>query len=165
MNIIVLGVSGVGKTTIGEQLARRLGFNFADADQYHSPENVKKMSAGIPLTDADRWPWLDCLHDLLRDSLANNEDLVLACSALKQIYRDRLDNDVPVTWVYLKGTPEVIRKRMEERHGHFAHENLLVSQLATLEEPKDAITVDADKSVDEIVHDVISKLPKATSAS
>lgn len=159
MIIVVLGVSGVGKTTIGMELARRLNFEFADADSYHPEANVQKMAAGIPLTDEDRWPWLAKLHDLMKDRADNRRDLVLACSALKESYRQELEEGVAVTWVYLKGSPAVIQERLRERHGHFMTEQLLNSQFSALEEPADAITVNADETVDEVVKAILSRLP------
>lgn len=162
MIIVVLGVAGVGKTTIGVELARKLNVEFADADSYHSPENVRKMSAGVPLTDDDRWPWLARLHELMKDRAEKGLDLVLACSALREVYRAKLAEGLTVTWIYLKGSPAVIRERLHERHGHYATEGLLASQLETLEEPKGVITVNADDSVDLIVQNIMAQLPGRT---
>lgn len=160
MIIVVLGVSGVGKTTVGMELARRLVFEFADADAYHPEANVQKMASGIPLTDEDRWPWLAKLHELMEDRFDRRFDLVLACSALKESYRQKLEEGVPVTWVYLKGSPAVIQERLHERHGHFMTEQLLNSQFSALEEPADAITVNADVSVEEVVDSILARLPR-----
>lgn len=157
-SIVVMGVAGVGKTTIGKELARRLGYTFVDADQYHSPENVRKMSAGIPLTDADRGPWLDKLNSVLRDFLSRATPVVLASSALKESYRETIGAGVNPAWIYLEAPAEVIRKRLADRHGHFATTRLLASQLEMLEEPQGAITVDASGRPDNIVQEVLTKL-------
>lgn len=158
MNVVVMGVSGAGKTTIGSELAKALGSEFLDADDYHSAENKAKMHAGIPLTDADRLPWLQTLNKVLQERNQQQRSVVLACSALKDTYRDLLETGVEIKWVYLKGSPEVIRERLQERHGHFAGETLLTSQLATLEEPRNAIVADADQPVSEIVKHILSQL-------
>jgi gluconokinase len=159
--VVVMGVSGVGKTTIGIELARQFNCEFLDADDYHSPENKAKMHAGIPLTDADRLPWLQTLNKILQTHEQQQRCAVLACSALRDSYRDLLTKGVRIEWVYLKGSPEVIRGRLQERHGHFAGETLLTSQLATLEEPTNAIVVDADRPVAEIVNGLLSRLPSS----
>ena len=153
-----MGVSGAGKTTIGQLLASRLGWNFVDGDDYHSPENIQKMRSGIPLTDADRAPWLDTLRALIADWSASRKNTVLACSALKQAYRERLQVSPEVKIVYLKGTPEVLRQRLHTRTGHFMTERMLASQLASLEVPEDAVAVDADRSPAEIVTEIQSRL-------
>ena len=139
MIVLVMGVAGVGKTTIGEQLAHALGWRFIDADDYHPPENVAKMKSGTPLEDADRWPWLARLNKLLKDE----QRAVLACSALKERYRERLlqgihDHRV----VYLYGAPELIRSRMASRTHKYMPASLLDSQLAALEPPADAVAID-----------------------
>jgi gluconokinase len=139
MILLVMGVAGVGKTTIGEPLARALGWRFLDADDYHPPENVAKMKAGIPLQDADRWPWLGRLNRELKDL----DNAVLACSALKESYRERLAQGIPdFTVVYLHGSAALIRARLESRQHRYMPAGLLDSQLATLEPPARAIAID-----------------------
>jgi len=158
MIIVVMGVTGVGKTTIGTALANHLGYKFEDADTYHSAGNIEKMSHGIPLTDADRLPWLESMHAMLERHAAQAESVVLACSALRQSYRDILGRNLIVTWVYLKASPEAILERIEHRHGHFAKEDLLKSQFDTLEEPRDVVVVNADPPVDVVVEEAIEKV-------
>ena len=158
MIVVVMGVSGVGKSTVGGELAARLNCEFLDADDYHSAENKAKMHAGIPLTDADRLPWLRALNKILQEHEQQQKSAVLACSALKDSYRDLLETGVTIKWVYLKGSPEVIRERLLERHGHFAGETLLTSQLATLEEPANAIVVNADQPVEDIMKQLLPRL-------
>lgn len=144
MIAIVMGVSGCGKTTVGKALAADLGWTFLDADDFHPAANIQKMSNGVPLTDEDRWPWLDALRDRLHDLNDANQSVVLACSALKQTYRVRLASAADdIRWIYLQGTPEQIRGMMERRKGHFMNPGLLASQFAALEEPADALVVPA----------------------
>jgi gluconokinase len=139
MIVLVMGVAGVGKTTIGEALARELGWPFIDADDYHPPENVAKMKAGIPLEDADRWPWLR----LLNEELKSRRDAVLACSALKASYRERLAQGIrDFTTVHLHGDFALIHERMKSRRHRYMPAALLESQFAALEPPADAIRVD-----------------------
>ncbi|HUM06565.1 MAG TPA: gluconokinase [Terriglobales bacterium] len=161
MIILIMGVAGSGKTTVGEALAAQLGWEFADADDYHPAANVAKMASGIPLTDEDRAPWLDRLRELILSWITANKNGVLACSALKQAYRDRLEMGPEVRVVYLKGARELFRERLLARHGHYMRESMLNSQLATLEEPSDAIVVEADAAVERIVADILEKLQKS----
>ena len=138
-----MGVTGCGKTTVGEMLAKECGWEFYDADDFHPEENVAKMQRGEPLTDEDRWPWLDRLNALLRDRERLGGNLVLACSALKQRYRERLARDCALRFVFLDCDRETIRARLAERRGHYMNPKLLDSQFATLERPGDALRLDA----------------------
>ena len=158
MIVIVMGTTGSGKTTIGTLLAKRLGCEFVDADDFHPPANVEKMKHGTPLTDADREPWLKALHDKIVEWTAEKRNVVLACSALRQSYRDELRASPDAKFVYLKGSYELFSQRVLGRKGHFAKQDLLASQFATLEEPTDAITVDATKSPEQIVSEVRRQL-------
>jgi gluconokinase len=158
MIVIVMGTTGSGKTTVGSLLAKRLGWEFVDADDFHPPANVEKMKHGIPLTDADRMPWFKILHDKIAAWIAERRSVVLACSALKQSYRDELTVGPEVKFVYLKGSYELFSTRVLGRKGHFAKQDLIASQFATLEEPRDAITVDATPSPEAIVEEVRRKL-------
>jgi gluconokinase len=158
MIAIVMGTTGSGKTTIGSLLAKRMGWEFVDADDFHPPENVEKMKHGIPLTDRDREPWLKTLHDKIVEWNAEKRNVVLACSALKQSYRDELRANSAVKFVYLKGSYQLFSQRVLARRGHFAKEDLLASQFATLEEPTDAITVDATPPPEQIVSEVRRQL-------
>jgi len=155
--ILLMGVQGSGKTTVGRALAERLGWRFADADEFHPPENIAKMAGGIPLNDADRAPWLTALRAEIDGTLADFSDLVLTCSALKERYRRQLLTD-GVELVYLRGTPELIASRLGARAGHFAKVDLLASQFADLEEPTNAFTVDVSLSVEQIVREITESL-------
>lgn len=151
---IVMGVSGSGKTTMARMLADATGGEWLDADDFHPPENKAKMSAGIPLTDDDRWGWLDRLNAELHIAAGKGKPVFLACSALKQKYRDRLTAGLPqARFVYLKGSLELIGSRMAGRKNHFMPAKLLESQFATLEEPKDAIVLDISKTAAQLLDD------------
>jgi len=154
--LIVMGVSACGKTSVGQILASRLRWDFYDADDFHPPENIAKMTAGIALGDDDRAPWLAALHDLIASCLARDRPGVLACSALKDRYRQiLLAGNSGVEIVYLKGGYDLICSRMAARTGHYMTPDLLRSQFEDLEEPVGALTVDAALPVDEIVESVI----------
>jgi gluconokinase len=153
---IVMGVSGCGKSSVGKALAQSLGWDFYDADDFHPPENVAKMASGIPLDDSDRAPWLASLNELISSSLKADKPGVLACSALKERYRQRLmDGNDGVQIVYLKGSYDLIWSRMEKRTDHYMKPHMLKSQFGTLEEPVNALTVDISLSVDEIVQEIL----------
>jgi gluconokinase len=154
MIIILMGPTGVGKTTVGEMLGRELGWEFADADRFHSPANVEKMSKGIALTDADRAPWLESLRSKIQDWIAAGQNGILACSALKKSYREILNVGPEVKWVYLKGTFAEIAKRVAERKGHYAKVSLVASQFEALEEPTDALDIDVNQTPEEIAAEI-----------
>ncbi|MGC2185008.1 MAG: gluconokinase [Terriglobales bacterium] len=158
MILVVMGVTGAGKTTIGILLAQRLGWEFVDADSFHSPGNVEKIRLGIPLDDADRAPWLRSMRQAMEGWVTERRHVVLACSALKHTYRDELCIAGETRFVYLKGSYDLIYQRLRQRHGHFASEKILASQFATLEAPDDAITVSIDRSADEIVAEIMQAL-------
>jgi len=159
MVVVLMGVSGAGKTTIGRLLADQLGWKFHDADDLHSDANKAKMASGVALTDADRAPWLASICDLIAESLARSTNVVLACSALKQSYRDQLVVDPErVKMVYLKGSREVIGARVAHRLSHFMNKGLLDSQFETLEEPHDALIVDVAGTPESIVENIRAKL-------
>jgi len=161
MIVIIMGVTGVGKSTVGQLLAQSTGWPLYDADDYHSPANVEKMRAGIPLTDDDRWPWLDRLNALLRAADSKQESAILACSALKQKYRDRLQKELGnVRWVHLKGDIELIRARLKQRRGHYMNPALLQSQFDALEPPGDAIVIDVSDSPATLARRVLIALGK-----
>ena len=158
MIIILFGVSGSGKTTVGRLLAERLGWDFLDADDFHSPDNVERMRSGLPLDDDDRKGWLVSLRKLISEQLTFKKDTVLACSALKKDYREYLTVSDRVKFVFLKGDYSAIEERLKLRHGHFMNPNLLKSQFQTLEEPTThEFTVDANLTAEELVKR-ISKL-------
>jgi gluconokinase len=151
-----MGVSGCGKTTVGKALAAKLGWDFYDADDFHTPEGIAKMSSGTPLNDDDRAPWLASLHTLISTCLKENKHGVLACSALKECYRQKLlVGNQGVLLVYLKGDYDLIWARMIERSGHYMKPELLKSQYEVLEEPMHGLVVDVSLAVDEIVAQIL----------
>lgn len=157
--VVVMGVTGSGKSTIGRLLAERLGWDFEDADVYHPEANIAKMATGIPLDDRDRVPWLQTLRALIDERLDAERSLVLACSALKQDYRDVLSRSRgEVDFVYLKGSRELIGSRLQERTGHYMKPELLDSQFEALEEPKEALVVDINRSPEELVERLAREL-------
>jgi gluconokinase len=159
--VIVFGVSGAGKTTIGKLLAHELGWRFIEADDFHPAANVEKMRSGHPLTDEDRWPWLERLREQSRRSLAAGENAVLACSALKRAYRDRLRVSEEVKFVFLNGDFALVEKQLRSRRGHFMDPDLLQSQFDDLEEPQPdehVLTVELGGTPEEIVHEIKTKL-------
>jgi gluconokinase len=167
MMVVVMGVSGAGKTTVGNALAESLGWEFLDADEFHPESNVAKMAAGTPLTDADRWPWLDRLNAELRGRDANGSNAVLACSALKDAYRARLMANLrAVRLVFLRGNFESIRARMQARKHKYMPASLLQSQFDTLEPPVNALEVDATldipAAVERIAEDLATRGPPRT---
>ena len=161
--IIVMGVSGAGKTSVAQLLAQRLGCAFVEGDRLHPDANVEKMAKGIPLTDEDRWPWLDLVGGELAAARARGESVVVTCSALKKVYRERLReaSGGSLNFVFLAGAVDVLEKRMGERKGHFMPVSLLHSQLATLESPvneEGVVTVDIDASLETIVDRAVTAL-------
>ena len=160
MILVLMGVSGSGKTTVGKELTRQLGWTFADADDFHPPANVEKMHHGIPLNDEDRRPWLAAIHQRLLEAARRGESVVLACSALKHEYRDYLQHEEPerIFFVYLSGSEELIQQRLAARKGHFMNPNLLHSQFETLEPPEHAIQIDIASPPDQIAAEIRRKL-------
>jgi gluconokinase len=164
MIVILMGVTGTGKTTVGHALAQATGWTFADADDFHSEANKEKMHSGIPLTDADRAPWLAALHRQIFQWTSQNQNAILACSALKESYRDTLAQGLPpnaIRWVYLTGPVDLIRQRLQARHGHYMPALLLPSQLATLEPPRDAIRIEVNQPVPTMVQEILAALQSA----
>ncbi len=155
--VIVMGVSGSGKTTVGEAVAERLGWTFYDGDNFHPKENVAKMSSGTPLTDKDREPWLETLNQLIAKNLEEKKSLVVACSALKETYRQHLarGHEEQTKFVYLEGDFETIYTRMQTRQ-HFMKPAMLKSQFETLEKPINAMVIDIRQSEDEVVDDILA---------
>jgi carbohydrate kinase (thermoresistant glucokinase family) len=159
--VVVMGVSGVGKTTIGAALAQQLGWRFLDADDYHPPENVAKMAAGTPLTDADRRPWLEAINRELWKSDSRNEDLVLACSALKEAYRRRLlDGISRYEVVFLNGDRDLIRARLSARRHRYMPATLLESQFAALEPPARGIEINVTARIADCVDAIVARLDR-----
>jgi gluconokinase len=160
MVVVLMGVSGVGKTTVGKILAADLGWTFVEADDFHPPGNVEKMRAGTPLTDGDRRPWLRALRGRIDEACGREEDAVLACSALKAEYREYLQRGCPtdVCYVYLRGSAELIRRRLEGRDGHFMNPALLESQFEALEPPEGDIQVNATPPPEVIAAEIRRRL-------
>jgi gluconokinase len=156
-----MGVSGSGKSTVGWALSQRLGWPFFDGDDFHSEENVSKMARGIALTDADRKPWLDRLSELISKNVNDGRSVVVACSALKRAYRDRLREAAKdILIAYLQGDYILISRRMRERPDHLMKTDMLRSQLASLEEPDNALTINSDQDVNVIVDELIKRIPR-----
>lgn len=158
MIVIVMGVVGAGKTTIGRLLAEQLRWDFADADDYHPGANVEKIRHGIALDDDDRRPWLERLRVAITQWIAEERNVVLACSALKRSYRQELDVGSEVRFVFLKGDASLIAKRLRAREGHFAGEQILASQFADLEEPEGAVIAEIDSTPQQIVSEIREQL-------
>jgi gluconokinase len=159
--VIVFGVSGAGKTTIGKLLTQGVGWRFYEADDFHSQANIDKLRRGIPLTDEDRWPWLESLRQLIKRSLEAGENAVLACSALKRAYREQLRVSDEVKFVFLHGDYALIEKQLRQRRGHFMNPELLRSQFTDLEEPKsdeDVLTIELRRTPQKIVDEIKAKL-------
>jgi gluconokinase len=159
MVLILMGVTGAGKTTVGDLLARKIGWRFYDADDLHPAANKEKMHQAIPLTDEDRLPWLNAVRALIEKCLSEGTDAVIACSALRQAYRDVLQLDpATVKFVYLKGSRALIEQRLAQRTGHFMNKDLLQSQFDTLEEPADAFAVDVSGDPESVVYLICARL-------
>ena len=161
MIVIVFGVSGAGKTTIGKLLAEELGWRFYEADDFHSRANIEKMRRGVPLTDEDRWPWLDRLRQLIKKCVGACENAVLACSALKRAYRQHLRVSGEVKFVFLRGDYALIAKQLRSRRGHFMNPALLRSQFADLEEPRpdeEVLTIKLGRTPQQLVEEIKTKL-------
>ncbi|MGJ8639742.1 MAG: gluconokinase [Opitutaceae bacterium] len=159
--ILLMGVSGVGKTTIGEALAEKLSYTFLDADDFHSQENRDKMASGQPLNDADRLPWLEHIHSHVSEQLKQGSSIILACSALKQSYRETLlqgDLLASSKTVWLDANKETLQQRTQQRSGHFMPASLLESQCKTLETPVDALRIDANRDIDHILQSITASI-------
>jgi gluconokinase len=159
--VIIFGVSGAGKTTVGKLLARELGWRLIEADDFHSAANIEKMRSGRPLTDEDRWPWLERLREQIERSLAAGENVVMACSSLKRAYRDYLRVSDEVKFVFLRGDFALIQKQLRSRPAHFMNPALLQSQFDDLEEPRpaeDVLTIELGRTPEKIVNEIEAKL-------
>ncbi len=161
MIVVLFGVSGAGKTTVGKLLARNLGWHFLEADDFHPEQNIAKMRAGHPVTEQDRWPWLERMRQEIKQCIAAGDNAVLVCSALKRKYRDFLRANRSVKFVFLRGDHALIEKRLRQRRGHFMNPHLLQSQFADLEEPhpdENVVTIDVGRSPGELVEKIRIKL-------
>ena len=158
MIILLMGVTASGKSTVGKRLALELGWRFLEGDDFHSPENVEKLRQGEPLNDEDRKPWLEAIRGAIRTAIDRGENAVIACSALKEPYRRMLQVSEQVIFVYLKATIPLIQERLKRRVGHFMNPNLIQSQFDALEEPEDALQIDAGSTLAEIVQVIRNKL-------
>ena len=161
MIIVVFGVSGVGKTTVSKLLARELGWQFLEADDFHPTANIEKMRSGLPLTDEDRWPWLNCLREQIEQLLFAGKNAVLACSALKRAYRDHLRVSDEIKFVFLRGDYSLVEKQLRVRRRHFMNPDLLQSQFDDLEEPlpdENGLTIEMGRTPEEIVARIEAKL-------
>jgi gluconokinase len=161
VEIIIFGVSGAGKTTVGELLARELGWRFYEADDFHSPASIEKMRGGVPLTDEDRRPWLENLRELIKRRVAANVSAVLACSALKRVYRKHLRVSAEVKLVFLRGDYELVAKQLRHRRGHFMNPGLLRSQFADLDEPRsdeEVLIIELGRTPHELVREIKTEL-------
>ena len=166
MTVIIFGVSGAGKTTVGKLLSRQFGWRFVEADDFHPAANIEKMRSGHPLTDGDRWPWLDRLRRQIEQLFSARENAVLACSALKRAYRDRLRVNDEVKFVFLRGDHALVEKQLRSRHGHFMDANLLQSQFDDLEEPQpdeNVLLIELGRPPEEIAERIEAKLNLAGS--
>ena len=158
MILLLMGVAGAGKTTVGGALQKTLGWPYLDADDFHSAANRAKMANGIPLQDEDRWPWLDRIAQDIRARIRRGESAIVGCSALKESYRKRLLIDPQVKLVYLKGGKALMRKRLANRRGHYMKAGMVDSQFEALEEPKNAVVIDAAHPAAKVVRDILAKL-------
>ena len=161
MIIVIFGVSGAGKTTMGKMLAEQLGWRFLEGDDFHPAANIEKMRNGRPLTDEDRWPWLDCLRKQIEQLLSAGENAVLACSALKRAYRDRLRVSDEIKFVFLRGDYAVVEKQLRSRHGHFMNAALLQSQFNDLKEPQldeNLLTIQLGRTPQQIAEEIKTNL-------
>jgi gluconokinase len=157
MILLVMGVTGSGKSTVGRMLADRLGWVYLEADDFHSAGNKEKMHRGVPLTEADRVPWLDAMHAELQAQNAQRKNVVLACSGLREEYRTRLMAGLNVKLIYLRGSKDLIAARLRQRTDHFAGEPILDDQFAVLEEPNNALVVDIAKDPEQIVEEILQR--------
>ena len=160
MILILMGVSGSGKTTVGQLLAEKLHCGFSDADVFHSPGNIAKMHSGVPLNDDDRWPWLAAIRAAILDYRQKGETHVFTCSALKEVYREKLASaaETDIRFVHLHGTPELLAERLAKRKGHFFDPHLLQSQIDTLEPPANAIVVDIAPPPEQIADEILRQI-------